>query len=77
MNYIKHPVVNDPVYGYNRIDDKDFGQMLHAKELGFIHPITHEFMDFQVDAPKKFYEIIEMISKLDVIAACANEVANK
>ena len=60
MSYINHPVVNDPVYGYNKMDDKEFGQMLHAKEIGFVHPITHEFMDFQVEAPKKFYEILEL-----------------
>ena len=59
MSYINHPVVNDPVYGYNKLDDKDFGQMLHAKELGFVHPITHEFMDFKVDVPDKFKEILE------------------
>ena len=59
MNYIKHPVVNDPVYGYNKMDDSEFGQMLHAKEIGFVHPITHEFMDFQVEPPKKFNEILE------------------
>ena len=60
MSYINHPVVNDPVYGYNKIDDKDFGQMLHAKELGFVHPITHEFMDFKVEPPKKFNEILKL-----------------
>ena len=60
MEYIKHPVVNDPVYGYNRMDDKDFGQMLHAKEIGFIHPVSREFMDFKVDAPSKFWEILEI-----------------
>ena len=59
MNYINHPVVNDPVYGYNKMDDKEFGQMLHAKEIGFVHPITHEFMDFKVDPPKKFDEILD------------------
>ena len=59
MEYIKHPVVNDPVYGYNRMDDKDFGQMLHAKEIGFVHPISGKFMDFKVDAPDKFWEILE------------------
>ena len=59
MAYINHPVVNDPVYGYNKLDDKDFGQMLHAMEIGFVHPITHEFMDFKADPPKKFYEILE------------------
>lgn len=60
MEYINHPVVNDPVYGYNRLDDKDFGQMLHAKEIGFVHPITGEFMDFKVDPPSKFWEILEI-----------------
>lgn len=59
MNYINHPVVNDPVYGYSKMDDKEFGQMLHAKEIGFVHPITHEFMDFKADPPKRFYEILE------------------
>ena len=59
MGYINHPVVNDPVYGYNKMDDKDFGQMLHAKEIGFVHPVTHEFMDFTADVPNKFKEILE------------------
>ena len=58
MNYINHPVVNDPVYGYNKLDDEDFGQMLHAKELGFVHPITHEFMKFSVSPPDKFISIL-------------------
>ena len=60
MAYINHPVVNDPVYGYNKMDDKYFGQMLHAKEIGFVHPVTHEFMDFAVDPPVKFWEILEI-----------------
>ena len=59
MNYINHPVVNDPVYGHKKLIDSEFGQMLHAKEIGFVHPITHKFMDFSVDAPPKFYEILE------------------
>ena len=60
MGYINHPVVNDPVYGYNKMDDRDFGQMLHAKEIGFVHPGTHEFMDFTVEPPVKFLEILEI-----------------
>lgn len=60
MEYIKHPVVNDPVYGFNRMDDLEFGQMLHAKEIGFIHPVTKEFMDFTVEPPKRFMEILDM-----------------
>ena len=64
MSYINHPVVNDPVYGYNKMDDKEFGQMLHAKEIGFVHPITHEFMDFKVDPPKDFYQILDHYKEL-------------
>ena len=59
MEYIKHPVVNDPVYGYNKQDDIEFGQMLHAREIGFVHPVTKEFMDFQKDVPDKFNLILE------------------
>ena len=40
--------------------DKDFGQMLHAEEIGFIHPITKEYLDFKVDPPKRFMEILEI-----------------
>ena len=60
MAYIKHPVVNDPVYGYNNVDDVSFGQMLHAKEIGFVHPVSKEFMDFKVEPPLRFGEILEI-----------------
>jgi len=60
MNYISHPVVNDPVYGHNKLIDKNFGQMLHAKEIGFIHPITNKFMHFTVEPPKEFQRILEI-----------------
>lgn len=58
MNYINHPVVNDPVYGFKKLDDKEFGQMLHATSLGFIHPITNKYMEFHIDVPDKFKEIL-------------------
>ena len=59
MNYIGHPVVNDPVYRHKKMDDTEFGQMLHAKEIGFYHPVTKEYMSFSVEPPKKFMEILE------------------
>ena len=43
-----------------KLDDKEFGQMLHAKEIGFVHPVTKEFMDFRMDPPAKFWEILEI-----------------
>jgi len=58
MDYINHPVVNDPMYGKRKIIN-DYGQMLHAEYLGFNHPITHEFMEFSVKPEKEFNEILD------------------
>ena len=33
--------------------------MLHAKTIGFVHPITKEYMEFSKDAPKEFYDILD------------------
>ena len=60
LNYIGHPVVNDPVYGYKKLIDKDFGQMLHAEKLGFVHPTTKEYMEFTAPVPERFKEILEI-----------------
>lgn len=60
LNYINHSIVNDKVYGNKNIIDKDFGQMLHAKTLGFIHPITKEYMEFTCEPPKEFKKIVDM-----------------
>lgn len=60
LEYINHPIVNDPVYGHKKLIDKEFGQMLHAKTIGFIHPVTKEYMEFSSDVPSKFIEIVNM-----------------
>lgn len=59
LNYIGHPIVNDPVYGYKKLDDKEFGQMLHAKTIGFIHPITKKYLEFTSNPPKCFEKILD------------------
>ena len=64
LNYIHHPVVNDPIYGKKKLDDVSFGQMLHAKKLGFVHPVTGKYLEFEVDAPAKFYEILEKYKEM-------------
>lgn len=60
MNYIGHSVINDPVYGSKKLIDPLFGQMLHARKIGFVHPRTHEYMEFSCDPPEKFLDILEM-----------------
>ena len=59
MNYINHPIVNDPVYGHKKIINET-GQCLHAKTLGFIHPTTGKYMEFDSELPACFTEIQEM-----------------
>ena len=60
MNYIGHSVINDPVYGSKKLIDPLFGQMLHARKIVFVHPRTHEYMEFSCEPPEKFLDILEM-----------------
>lgn len=60
MNYIGHSVINDSVYGSKKLIDPLFGQMLHARKIGFVHPRTHEYMEFSCEPPEKFLDILEM-----------------
>ena len=62
MNYIGYPIVNDPVYGRRKLID-DSGQCLHAKELGFVHPKTEEYMEFTSELPECFTNILNMIER--------------
>lgn len=57
MNYIGHPVVNDPVYGKRKIIDNS-GQCLHAFLIGFNHPTTHKYMEFKCELPECFTNIL-------------------
>ena len=57
MAYIGYPVVNDPVYGRRKLIDET-GQCLHAKTLGFIHPTTHKYMEFDSELPESFINIL-------------------
>ena len=62
MNYIGHPVVNDPVYGKKKLFDET-GQCLHAKELGFIHPTTKKFIKFDSELPTSFKNIQKILEE--------------
>lgn len=62
MNYIGYPVVNDPVYGRRKKIDET-GQCLHAKTLGFIHPRTKEYMEFDSELPECFINIMNVLKE--------------
>lgn len=58
MAYIGHPVINDPLYGTKK-QTTEFGQYLHAKTLGFVHPRTNEYLEFTSELPQEFIDKIE------------------
>ena len=57
MNYIKHPVSNDEVYG-NHKNTTSFGQMLHSKSIRLIHPIIGKELYFEQTPPKEFMDYL-------------------
>lgn len=75
MKYLGHPLFNDAMYGgdevlkgtvfskYKQFVENCFKiiprQALHAKSLGFIHPVTKEFLQFDSELPQDFREAIE------------------
>ncbi len=59
LSYIGHSVLGDDVYGkqFNGID----GQCLHAKKIGFVHPITEKYMEFDSKLPEYFNDILRKV----------------
>ena len=64
MEYIGHPVYNDPVYGKSR-NTTEFGQFLHSKSIRFVHPITNELIYKEVDLPKEFQDYLNILDEND------------
>ena len=59
MRYIGHSLVGDPLYGPRKTEKSDFGQYLHAKTIGFNHPETNEFLEFQTELPAEFVAFLD------------------
>ncbi len=60
LNYIKHSVSNDPVYG-NHKNVTEFGQMLHSKSIRFVHPITGKELYFEQEPPHEFLDYLRSL----------------
>lgn len=59
MAYIGHPVAGDDVYGPHRCITKLDGQCLHARTLGFVHPVTRKYMEFTSPLPEYFTRFLK------------------
>ena len=63
MASIGHPLVGDPLYGLKKQRFKLQGQVLHAKTLGFIHPTTKEYIEFDSELPKYYLDLLDYLRK--------------
>ena len=63
MSFINHPLLEDPLYGPRKERTKAIGQMLHAAVLGFTHPSTGRYMEFEIEPPVIFMERLEKLRK--------------
>lgn len=61
MAYIGHPVAGDPVYGPRKVISELHGQCLHAREIGFTHPVTGERMHFSSSLPDYFVRFLDQV----------------
>lgn len=61
MKYIGHPVVGDDIYGSKTNKFGLKGQLLHSKSVGFVHPTTGEYMEFEIDLPEYFQKVLRII----------------
>lgn len=76
FSHIGHGLIGDPIYGLRKampssvFEREDINivkgfsrQALHAKSIGFVHPITNEYMNFDSDIPNDLNELIKILKK--------------
>ena len=61
MAYLGHPVAGDTVYGGTKQPAELRGQCLHAKVIGFVHPITGAYLEFESKLPEYFDTFLKKI----------------
>ena len=61
MASIGHPLLGDEVYGSAKQPFKLNGQVLHARILGFVHPVSGEYMEFEAPLPEYFQKLLEKL----------------
>ena len=61
MAYILHPLLGDGIYGYSKSPFELTGQCLHAKTLGFIHPNSLEYVEFDSELPEYFDRLLNKL----------------
>lgn len=63
MAHTGHPVAGDPVYGPKKCITELHGQCLHARKLGFIHPTSGEYLEFDSGLPEYFEKFLRKLRR--------------
>jgi 23S rRNA pseudouridine1911/1915/1917 synthase len=61
LTFIGHPLLGDGVYGPKKQPFHLDGQALHARVLGFMHPTTGKYMEFEAPLPGNFENLIKRL----------------
>jgi len=67
MSYIKHPILGDDVYAPSKNRYGARSQMLHAGSIGFKHPSSRQYMEFSVEPPEEFNNVLMRLRKENLI----------
>jgi len=61
LTSIGHPIVGDPTYGHRKEAFKVNGQLLHATKLGFVHPTTKKYVEFEKAMPEEMRAVLKKL----------------
>lgn len=63
LAYINHPILGDERYGGFQKSFNTKGQVLHAKSLGFVHPISNNSLFFEAPLPTLFINVLHQLQE--------------
>ncbi|MFA7660742.1 MAG: pseudouridine synthase, partial [Anaerovoracaceae bacterium] len=61
MAHINHPLLGDELYGPKKSPVRTEGQVLHAKTLGFQHPSSGKYVEFDSPLPEGFSQVLNKL----------------
>lgn len=61
MSHHGHPIVGDMTYGVKKEEFSLDGQLLHAYKIGFIHPVSGKYMEFESEIPEYYEKVLNVL----------------
>lgn len=64
MSHVGHAVAGDAVYGPKKCITALRGQCLHAGKIGFVHPVSNQYIEFSSPLPQYFEQFLKSLRQL-------------